>query len=58
MDKLKEFNVIYRCEVKRSATIFARNEKEAKSKFDLGDIEDETDIDCLDIDDVCINEVG
>lgn len=53
---MKIFEITYRCEVKRSCTVEAKNEAEARKKFDNGDIDDERDLDCYDIDDVCINE--
>ena len=56
MAKLKTFNVSYRCEVKRTATVEAQNMKDAIKKFNCGDFDDEQDVDCYDIDDVCIYE--
>jgi len=56
MAKLKQFTVIYRCEVKRMATVEAKNVKEARIKFDKSEFLDEQDLDCYDIDDVCIYE--
>lgn len=58
MGKLKQYNVTYRCEVKRTATVEAKSEKEARKKFDKGDFEEGHDVDCYDIDDVCIYEEG
>lgn len=56
MSKLKQYNVTYRCEVKRTATVEAKSEKEAREKFDRGDFYEGYEIDCLNIDDVCISE--
>lgn len=56
MTKLKTYTVVYRAEVKKCGTIEARNEKEAREKFDKGDFEEDCDLDCYDIDDICIEE--
>ena len=56
MSKLKVFYVTYRCEVKRTATVEAKSESDARKKFDEGDFEEGYDIDCHDLDDVCITE--
>lgn len=55
---MKTFNITYRCEVKRTATVEAKNEKEARKKFDKGDFDEGDEIDCYDIDDICIYEEG
>lgn len=57
MGKMKVFDVVYRAEVKRTATVMARDEKEARKKFDAGDFDEGYEIDCIDIDDVCIREM-
>lgn len=54
---MKEFDIVYRCEVKRTASVTAKDEKEAREKFDRGDFDEGNDIDCINIDDVCITEV-
>lgn len=56
MRKLKIYNVTYRAEVKRTGTIEARDEEEARKKFDRGDFDEGYEIDCIDIDDICIKE--
>lgn len=54
---MKKFEIYYRCEVKRYATVEAKNEEEARKKFDQGDYDEGHDVDCYDIDDVCIREL-
>ena len=56
MAKLKEYSVVYRAEVKRTATVYAKDLGEARKKFDAGDFDEGHEIDCYNIDDVCIDE--
>ena len=55
--RLREFDVTYRCEVKRTCTIEAYDEADARAKFDKGDYDEEHEIECINIDDVCIEAV-
>ena len=55
--RLREFDVTYRAEVKRTGTIEAYDEVDARARFDKGDFEEGHDVDCINIDDVCIQEV-
>ncbi len=56
MSKLKTFNVTYRAEVRRTATVEATSKEEAREKFDDGDFDDGYEIDCYNIDDICLSE--
>jgi hypothetical protein len=53
---MKQFTFTYRCEVKRLATVEAKNEKEAREFIDKGNFEDEHDIDVMNVDDICFIE--
>jgi hypothetical protein len=53
MSKTKTFEFTYRCEVKRFATVEAKNEKEARKLIDAGKFDDEHDMDVTNIDDIC-----
>lgn len=56
MAKEKHFTVTYRAEVKKLGYVTAKNEAEARKKFDKGDFQEGYDLDLLDIDDICIHE--
>jgi hypothetical protein len=56
-ERVKTFIVTYKTEVKRKGTILAKNEEEARQKFDRGESSDEGEIYGDSIYDISIKEI-
>ena len=58
MSQEKTFTVVYRAEVKRIGYVDAKDENEAREKFNRGEYEEGHEVDCYNIEDIRVFDDG